>query len=384
MKIAITSSVPISAFQARAAWLRAQQLDVLAPFGEGPAAVRRATEHLGYVQIDTIHVIQRSHHHILYNRIPRFRPVDLEHAQSTDKSVFEYWTHALAYVPTADYRHFVLMMDGFRERPRPWFASVADADYAALLRRIRDSGPLSIRDIDDDVLTEKTHPWDSRKPSKRALRYGFFTGDLTISKRTGMLKTYDLSARHFGWRRRPRPTTSLQFAQYLMGRAVRSQGVVSLDSICYGNTSSKAAVAGLIEAAVKRKRLVPVHIQGHPKAGHWMEPAALEHRVDPDSEQRVHILSPFDPLVIQRKRLKLFFDYEHRFEAYVPAAKRVLGYFALPVLVGQDIVAAIDLKMDRRAGKLLVQKWTWIADQRPGLKVAVEEALAEFERFQTA
>jgi uncharacterized protein YcaQ len=143
-------------------------------------------------------------------------------------------------------------------------------------------------------------------------------------------------------------------------------------------------VAGLIEAGVKRKRLVPVHIEGHPKAQHWMEPAALEDRVDLDSAQRVHILSPFDPLVIQRKRLKLFFDYEHRFEAYVPAAKRVLGYFALPVLVGHEIVAAIDLKMDRQAGKLLVQKWTWIADPRPGLKVAVDEALTEFERFQNA
>ena len=74
----------------------------------------------------------------------------------------------------------------------------------------------------------------------------------------------------------------------------------------------------------------------------------------------MHILSPFDPLVIQRKRLQLFFDYEHRFEAYVPKEKRLFGYFALPVLVGDDIVAALDLKTDRAERKLLVQKWTWI------------------------
>jgi uncharacterized protein YcaQ len=305
-------------------------------------------------------------------------------AQSADKSVFEYWTHALAYVPTADYRLFALMMDRFRARQHPSVAGLADEDYAALLKRIRDSGPLSIRDIDDDVLVEKTHPWDSRKPSKRALRYGFFVGDLTISKRTGMVKTYELSARHFGWRRRPRPATPLQFAQYLLRRALRSQGIVSLDSICYGNAGSKALVTGLIDAAVKRKRLVPVHIEAHPKALHWMEPAAYEAPVEPPSSRRVHILSPFDPLVIQRKRLKLIFGYEHRFEAYVPAGKRVLGYFALPVLVGDEIVAAIDLKMDRQAGRLLVQKWTWIAEQRPGLKIAIDEALDEFERFQKA
>ena len=76
----------------------------------------------------------------------------------------------------------------------------------------------------------------------------------------------------------------------------------------------------------------------------------------------VHILSPFDPLIIQRKRLNLFFGYEHRFEAYVPKEKRVFGYFALPVLVGDEIVAALDLKTDREKGKLLIQKWTWVGD----------------------
>ena len=74
----------------------------------------------------------------------------------------------------------------------------------------------------------------------------------------------------------------------------------------------------------------------------------------------MHILSPFDPLIHQRKRLQLVFDYEHRFEAYVPKPKRVLGYFALPVLAGDAIVAALDLKTDRAAGKLLVQQWTWV------------------------
>ena len=99
----------------------------------------------------------------------------------------------------------------------------------------------------------------------------------------------------------------------------------------------------------------------------------------------VHILSPFDPLVIQRKRLKLFFGYDHVFEAYVPKDKRRYGYFALPVLVGDRIVAVLDLKTDRAAGKLLVQQWTWIdgAESRT-LKRRIEEELGRFERFQLA
>ena len=99
----------------------------------------------------------------------------------------------------------------------------------------------------------------------------------------------------------------------------------------------------------------------------------------------VHILSPFDPLVIQRKRLALFFGYDHRFEAYVPKEKRVYGYFACPVLVGDAIVAAIDLKTDRTKGKLLVQQWTWLGDgARKERKRRIEEALHAFERFQLA
>ena len=97
----------------------------------------------------------------------------------------------------------------------------------------------------------------------------------------------------------------------------------------------------------------------------------------------VHILSPFDPLIIQRKRTHLFFDYDHRFEAYVPKEKRQFGYFALPVLVDGDIVAAIDLKTDRKKQELLVQKWTWIGrGPRQTLKRRIEEELHRFERFQ--
>ena len=97
----------------------------------------------------------------------------------------------------------------------------------------------------------------------------------------------------------------------------------------------------------------------------------------------MHILSPFDPLIIQRKRTALFFDYDHVFEAYVPKAKRVYGYFTLPVLVGSEIVAAIDLKADREKGALLVQQWHWVGRGTPAAHNAViERELGRFERFQ--
>ena len=116
---------------------------------------------------------------------------------------------------------------------------------------------------------------------------------------------------------------------------------------------------------------------------HWAMPETLE--TAPDRQETVHILNPFDPLVIQRKRLAGFFDYEHRFEAYVPKPKRLFGYFAQPVLVGDEIVAVIDLKTDRERQKLLMQKWTWVRKgPRQLLRRQIEEALHRFEGFQLA
>ena len=127
---------------------------------------------------------------------------------------------------------------------------------------------------------------------------------------------------------------------------------------------------------------MPVTIDGAGKVEHWAEPHALD-AIPAPAEDLVHILSPFDPLTIQRKRLELFFGYKHIFEAYVPKEKRVLGYFALPVLVGNEIVAAIDLKTDREKGALLIQQWTWVGNGRAkSHKASIEDALDRFERFQ--
>jgi uncharacterized protein YcaQ len=375
---------PLTKAQARHLWLHAQRLDTAAPFGDGPRATRAAVEHLGYVQIDTINVIERSHHHILWTRIPGYRRADLRQAQSVDKSIFEYWTHALSYVPTRDFRFFIPDMKFHRREGHRWFASVTPADLRKVLRLIRKDGALTIRDIEDDVLVDKEHLWASRKPSKRALQLAFYTGVLTISERNGMLKTYELMARHFGWDKPSKAASASEVTNYLLDRSLRAQAIVSLDSICHLDAPNKSAIRRLIEAKVRRGEMAAVALDGAGKQEHWAETATLEAAAGPAPEL-VHILSPFDPLIIQRKRTHLFFDYEHRFEAYVPKEKRVFGYFALPVLVGDEVVAALDLKTDRKNRKLLLQKWSWIGKRpRRDLKRRIEEELHRFERFQLA
>jgi uncharacterized protein YcaQ len=377
--------VPLSVSRARRIWLHAQRLDEPAPFGGAAEATRAAIEHLGYVQIDTINVIERCHHHILFTRIPEYRREHLHQAQSVDKTVFEYWTHALSYLPVRDLRFHLGAMRRDWARRSTWFTAVTEQDQRKVISRIRRHGALTIRDIDDDELIEKDHLWASRKPSKRALQVAFFKGLVTVSRRTGMLKTYELTGRHFGWDKAPRAATEREVVDHLLDRALRAQGIVSLDSICYLDARRKLAVRRAVEARVRRRELVPVDIEGAGKQQHWARPEAIE--VDPGAPagELVHILSPFDPLINQRKRVALFFGYEHRFEAYVPKDKRVLGYFALPVLVADEIVAAIDLKTDRERGKLIMQRWTWVGRGAPRAhKRRIEEELHRFERFQLA
>jgi hypothetical protein len=378
---------PLSKLDARRIWLGAQRLDTSAPFGEGPRAVADAVAHLGYVQIDTINVIERCHHHILYTRIPAYRRADLRQAQSADKSVFEYWTHALSYVPSRDFRFFIPDMRLHKREGHRWFANVKPADTRKVMRLLK-GGALTIRDIEDDELTEKEHLWASRKPSKRALQLAFYCGTVTVSERNGMLKTYDLIGRHFGWDKPPKSATLDEVTAYLLDRALRAQGVVSLDSTCHLDAPNKKAVRRLIDRRVRRGELVPVALDGAGKQDHWAALPVLETKRDA-APPLVHILSPFDPLIIQRKRTQLIFGYEHRFEAYVPKPKRKFGYFALPVLVGEDIVAALDLKTDRQNKKLLMQKWNWVGpgkaakgEARVELKRRIEDELDRFEKFQ--
>ncbi|MBZ0162763.1 MAG: winged helix DNA-binding domain-containing protein [Notoacmeibacter sp.] len=369
--------------QARRAWIAAQRLDTDEPFGSGPDAVRRAVEHLGYVQIDTINVIERCHHHILFNRIPAYRRGDLHHAQGVDKSVFEYWTHALSYIPARDFRYFLPAMKAHRANPNKWFGNVTPGQLRRVMKLVREKGPLSIRDIEERRLVEKDHEWASRKPSKRALELAFFDGRLTIAARDGMVKAYELTERHFGWNKPPRPATDRQIVDYLIDRALRSQAVVSLDSVCHLDAGRKPAIRDAIERRVRARKLKPVRIENEGATEHWVEPALLDRMPGDSDPARIHILSPFDPLVIQRKRATALLGYDHVFEAYVPAAKRRFGYFTLPVLAGDEIVAAIDLKADRQAKALLIQAWHWVGTgNETEHRRAVEAALDRFERFQ--
>jgi hypothetical protein len=375
----VKTSKDLTSAQARRIWLHAQSLDTTEPFGAGPQATPAAVAHLGYVQIDTIHVIERCHHHILYTRIPSYRREHLHQAQSRDKTVFEYWTHALSYLPVESLRYHVRQMREW-ERYVVYGNTVTATDMRRMLSRIRRGGAVSIRDLDANTRVEKTHEWASTKPSKKVLEAAFYQGRVTISARSGMVKTYELMSRHFGLERRPVAATPREILEYQLDRALRSQGVVSLESACHLDVPSRTPMLRLITSRVRRKELVPVQLEGADRL-HWARPEAVD-TVPTEGGELVHVLSPFDPLIIQRKRLKLFFGYDYRFEAYVPKEKRVYVYFVCPVLIGDRIVAALDLKTDRERGKLLIQQWNWVGKRSRADRERIEDELGRFETFQ--
>lgn len=156
------SKVSLTPSQVRAIWLQSQGLHEAHPFGSGPKAVVKVIKHLGYVQIDTIHVIERSHHHILYSRIPDYKRAHLQQAQTKDKTVFEYWTHALAYIATDDFKFFMRDMKRRKDNPSSWYGNVTAVDVKKVLATVKKMGPISIRDVNDEELVEKDHPWASK------------------------------------------------------------------------------------------------------------------------------------------------------------------------------------------------------------------------------
>ena len=373
--------IKISKTKAQNAWIHAQCLNQAQPFGTGATAVTNAINHLGYVQIDTINVIERCHHHILFNRIPGYERRHLREAQTENKTIFEYWTHALSYVATADYKYFVGQMKNINTLNGTWFSTVTPAEYRKVKNLIRKDGPISIRDIKDDVLIKKTHAWGSTKPSKKALQLGFYRGEFVVGERDGMLKKYELTDKHFGWDSKPTAVKDREYSEYILNRALKAQGVVSLDSISHLDAKQKPKIEKLIKSQKNTGSLIEVEIQDAEKIRHWARPDFITGKFS--TSKLTHILSPFDPLIIQRKRLKLFFEYEHLFEAYIPKEKRKFGYFTLPVLMQNKIVALLDLKTDRINKKLLVNNWVWREKNKSAeRKILIEQQLHRFEKFQ--
>lgn len=344
------------------------------PAGRGPTAVTHLIDRLGFVQIDTISVVERAHHHILAARLPGYQTTWLDQAD-----VFEYWAHAAAFLPWRDFRHTLPRKARVRDQGHDWFR-VERADAEAVLERIRSEGPLMARDFE---APKRMAGWWDWKPAKRALEYLFMSGELMVS-RQGFQKVFDLTERALPAGVDTRTPTPEEHAHWYIDRALDVWGLVARDELAYQRREHVDHLGPVLTQREEAGSLVKVAVEGVPKAAYWLRPADLE-TLDtlPGPDRSLHILSPFDPFLIHRKRINRLFGFDFTIECYVPAPKRTFGYFALPLFWNGAFVGLLDAKADRSAGQLLIQnlRYDGPTKKRGAFDAALNKAQVEFSRF---
>ncbi|MEM7221035.1 MAG: crosslink repair DNA glycosylase YcaQ family protein [Pseudomonadota bacterium] len=326
--------------------LTAQRLDSRAPFGAGPKATRAAIEHLGSLQIDTISVVARAHHHIAWTRVPGFKPAHL-HRLLGQRAIFEYRFPVAAFRPMAEFRYTLPHQAEFRGRGKSERRLMRE-----VLARIEGEGPLRSRDFEAPP-KRKGQGWWDWKPAKRALEQLYMQGDLMIAGRDGFQKTYDLTERVLPDGVDVGMPTKADYADYLIDSTLRAHGFGAYTTFGFGGRWSNYAQA--LRAALARRVDAGELVVLQPADGKpiWAPPDLLDRRAAAPRGARV--LSPFDPIVTQRERLQAVFGFDYNIECFVPEPKRQYGYYCLPLLVRDSFVGRMDCKTHRDAGRFEIK-----------------------------
>ena len=335
----ITESLSIN--QARKLMLLSQMIPPVKQTGSAIDATLSSIEQLGYIQIDTISVVQRAHHHTLWSRNPLYQTSHLDQLVS-DKKVFEYWSHAAAYLPMCNYRFTLPRKQAIaRGEEKHWY----DRDKGlmkSVLKRIEQEGPLMAKDFDNDG--RKLSEWNT-KPAKRALEYLFMQGELMIPYRTNFHKVYDLTERVIPEEIDTSIPNQEEYARFLISRYLNANGLGLAAEISYLLKNIKPLVVKTLVEMHSNGELIQIEIAGN---NYFALPSTLDLLEKPLVRNKLKILSPFDNLLIQRKRMKDLFNYDYQIECYVPEAKRKFGYFSLPILWDGKLLGRMDCKAERK------------------------------------
>ena len=339
--------------------LHAQLLDGKPRLPDGKEGVARTIERLGYVQIDTISVVQRAHHHTLWTRRPDYEADMLHELQAVDRRVFEYWGHAASYLPMEDYRFYLPRMHSFKAPVTSWekyFIEKHEHLTDSVLERIQQEGPLSSKDFKPPPGTKRGEWWDW-KPAKGALEVLFWRGELMVTERRSFQRVYDLTERVLPSDVDIRSPEDGELGCFLVHRALSAYGVAQEKEIReHIRAAGKEVINQSIADMVDASEVIPVKIEEEDSADYYVLPKMLEQSADLQRlDSRVLFLSPFDNLVIQRERIKHLFAFDYTLECYLPAAKRKYGYFSLPILWGEQFVGRLDPKADRKKKVLIVR-----------------------------
>ena len=325
--------------------LNLQQQGLLKP----AISVSEAIEQLSYVQIDSINVVERAHHHVLHNRIPEYQVSQLDLAMA-NKEIFEYWSHAAAYLPISDYRYSLYHKTHLKQGGKHWFEPEHKV-MREVKAKITAEGPLKASHFANTSTSVSTGWWDW-KPAKRALEQLFMQGELMVAHRDKFQKVYDLTERVLPSHIDNQLPDETEFARYLIYRYLNAHGFGTIQQIFYLRKNIKPILVKTLNEMCLAGELARFNESGQ-EYFYFAELQPLT-----PVPNRVWLLNPFDNLVIQRQRLKHWFGFDYQIEVYVPAAKRRYGYYSLPILWRDRFVGRVDVKAERKQGLLLLQQLT--------------------------
>ena len=369
----------LSLAQARRIALAAQGFTDPLPSGTPDRRhLRRVVGRTNLLQIDSVNVFQRAHYLPAFSRLGAYPTTVLDDMAYRHRELFEYWGHEASLLPVALHPLLRWRMERARNLEEGWGGPLRvmrdQPEFVAeVLRLVRELGPVSAGDLREGERRERG-TWWSWDQEKIALEYLFWSGQVTTASRRGFERLYDVPERVLPAAVLDAPTPAREDAQRELVRlSARAHGVATetdlRDYFRLGVQDARDAVAALVDAG----ELLPVTVEGWKRPAYlWPEAAA------PRWVRRSALLSPFDPLVWERARTERLFGFSYRIEIYVPAPKRVYGYYVLPFLHHERIAARVDLKADRQAGVLRVLA-SWLEPGGDAGDVAVALA-AELRR----
>ena len=352
------------------------------PVSPGPLHLRRTLDRVHLHQIDSVNVLARAHYLPAFSRLGAYDRTDLDRlawGPKRQRGLFEYWAHEASLLPFAFHPLLRWRMARADRGEAGWrrmrlYATERRAEAMALLDRIRIDGPLAAADFESHTGQSGWWNWSE---TKHALEWLFWAGHITTATRRGTFeRVYDLTERVIPTDILAIPTPSDADAhRALIAHAARAHGIATSgdlrDYFRQSPDQAAPAIAGLAEEGV----LIPVDVPGWRHA--WLHRDARRPR---RIEARA-LLSPFDPLVWARDRVERLFGFRYRIEIYVPAAQRRYGYYVLPFLLGDRLVARVDLKADRQARRLIVQATHLEPDAPAGTPDALHAELQEMARW---
>ena len=357
---------------ARRIALAAQGFGAKRPDVPTAAHLRRTIERLQLHQIDSVNVLLRAHYLPAFSRLGGYDRADLDRlawGPKRQRKLFEYWAHEASLLPFETHPLLRWRMAKADRGETGWgrmrlYATERRAEPMALLERIRAEGPLAASDFESHKGQSGWWEWSD---TKRALEWLFWAGHITTATRRGSFeRVYDLTERVIPADVLAQPTPSDADAhRALIERAATALGIATEGELRDYFRQSPAEARPAIEALAEQGTLIPVAVPGWRHA--WLHRDARQ----PRRIEAQALLAPFDPLIWERDRAERLFGFRYRIEIYVPQEKRQYGYYVLPFLLGDRLVARVDLKADRQARRLIVQS----VHLEPGAPEHTQEAL---------